>query len=263
MHRIGSRRRAARCLASLALSGTAACGLARAAAAQAADARVTARAGIDVFSAHASAAAPSTSGGSLQLGTAHVFSGSGLVDAFVRARRTWDRAGIALGWEQRTSPVHRAHALGVVVQARTRRGHLGVGVQMRRREFVRYAAHVRMQPHFGLSLKRHDAVLVLRAQPTDDALHIDLGARIEIHRHATIDVQHERVPGLAARSRAALTLHADGLVAHAAYDVATGSVASGLEVGSRSVHVVYGARTHPELGWSHAWMLEFGSRSRH
>jgi hypothetical protein len=271
MHRFGSRsitaRRRGTHVAALIVARAAAfpCALFPCALkAEIADARSAAHAGVDVFALHASPGAPTSTGWRLQLASARPYTGSGLRENALRLRLAGVRAAGSLAWEQQSSPVHGDHTLVGVVQMRQSAWHAGIGVRLRRLAFAGYAARWSSELRFGGGLRLRHGAFVVRAIPRGAGrapARFDLGAQLSFHRDASLVVQHMREAGSAARLRGALTLRATGLALHAGYDVATGAAAGGFESGSRRVRLVYALQNHPELGWSHTWMLEFGDVS--
>lgn len=229
-----------------------------------ADARAAGRAGVDLLALHASPGAPAPDGWRLQLASARPHSGSGLADNALRLLAAGGRAAASLAWEQRSSPVHRGDALVATLQARQPGWGAGIGVRLRRLAFAGYAARWSSEWRFGGSLRRRHAALVARAIPRPAGgapARFDIGGLVSVHRHASLVLQHTRQAGGAGHARGALTLHDSALALHVGYDIATRSVASGFEARKGSVQLVYAVRNHPELGWSHSWMLELGDAS--
>jgi len=223
-------------------------------------ARVAARAGVDVFELHASPGAAADVGWRLQLGHARTFVGSGLVAQALRLQRVGEHVGLGLAWEQRTSPVHRDDAGVVVLQRRASIWQLGCGARLRRVLFDGYAPRLTSEFHLGAGFRARQQAIVVRAR-RDTSVRVDLGLRLSLHRDVRLEVQQIREPGFLTRTRGALTLGAAPLAFHVGYDVATRVAAAGVAAGGRRHRLIYAARTHPELGWSHTWMLEWARPS--
>ncbi len=174
------------------------------------------------------------------------------------------RLAAALAWAQRSSDIHREHAATASLQLRTSRWRAGAGAHLQRRAFEAYEPRwvydVRLGA--GFTLGRH--AVVLRATPRSfesNGARLDVALRVALHREVTLDFQHTREPGLPLRLRGALSLRAPQFVLHSGYDLATRSAAAGFEAGPTRMRVVYAVRFHPDLAWSHTWMLEFGRAS--
>lgn len=227
------------------------------------DARVLARAGNDVLSLSGSPGASAPPQWHAQLAHGRPFVGTGLTEDAARLRYVAPSYGLAVGWTRTRSPIHAQHDLSAVVQVRGATLRAGVGLRFVQRDFAHYAARWASEVALGAGAHIRDASFVLRAVPHSIANarpRLDLAARWTLRRPLGVVLQHVREPGLPGRWRSALELVQHDIGWYGGYDVSTQAWSAGLEVGVRRTRWVYGARNHPELGWSHAWMLELGSR---
>ena len=124
-------------------------------------------------------------------------------------------------------------------------------------------AHTRARARVGAGAHTSHANFVLRAIPrsiTNARARLDLATRWMLHRRVSALVQHVREPGLPGRWRLAFGITGHGLGVLGGYDVGSRVWSAGVEAGRQRARWVYGVQNHPELGWSHVWMLELGSR---
>ena len=185
---------------------------------------------------------------------------AGIQTAAVRIVQVRARQAGAVVLEQLQSPVLRETRYGAAWQCRVPRvpARAGAALQAARREFDRYGAWWRFEARAGASwCTRHAAAGVVLHVPAEAGAVPQLHAGVQWRTagHAVFALQADPDPVRPGAWHAAWSWDASGYRALAGYDAAAQAVGVGLDVAHGSVHVVWGARLHPELGWSHAWSL--------
>lgn len=164
----------------------------------------------------------------------------------------------AVTFEQLRSPVFRETLCRGAWQMQLPGGHsrAGVTLQAARREFDRYGAWWRFEARAGLGwfAARTGANAVLRIPVAAGALpQLHAGVQWRASGHAALAVQADPDALRPGAWHVAWSWDAPGYRALLGYDAAANAAGVGLDVTHGRLRVVWGARMHPQLGWSHAW----------
>lgn len=183
---------------------------------------------------------------------------AGIETAAVRIVQVQARHAGALVLEQLQSPVLRETRYRAAWQWRLPRvpARAGATLQAARREFDRYGSWWRLEARAGASWRTaHGAASVVLQLPVEPGAVPQLHAGLQWRAagHAAFALQADPDPLRPGAWHAAWSWEGRGYRALAGYDAAAQAVGVGLDVARGSLHVVWGARMHPELGWSHAW----------
>ena len=183
---------------------------------------------------------------------------AGIAVAAVRIVQVKHHQAGAVAWEQLSSPVLRETACRTAWQWHPPGAHarVGVSLQAARREFDRYGAWWRFESRAGAGwfAARGGAGVVLQMPFARGALpQLHAGVCWRAGGHAALALQVDPEPLRPGAWHVAWSWEAPGYRALVGYDAAANAVGVGLDVARGGLHVVWGARMHPELGWSHAW----------
>jgi len=235
----------------------------RAAAWNETDARTLARGGISALDRlDHSPGAPVPRGFVAQAGGVWHFLGSGLVAQGLHVGRTGGRLAWSFGIDWLRSDLHREQEIASAVQLRRHRLRLGITLGWREWQFARHAPWRRPLRRLGIGARPQARVQVVgMGEPVGggaQALRFTACAEIALEKGIDAAFQVEREPALPIRLRASLGWRpAEPLEFRCGYDAATSSLALGVIVRSDTWSGVCAAATHPELGWSRAWLLEW------
>jgi len=235
------------------------------------DAAALARGGVDALEApERGAGAAFTRGVAWMASGGSLYTGTGLVAGRVRVVWASDEYAASLSVAQLASPVHRATECALVVRARRRMWTAGVGVNVGVLDFDGAEAIARqVNAMFGVGWHPSARASVVgaahlepRARASGDARWI-AAAKFGFAPGAFLYVQRERNAGAPARSCFGVTLGTRAVDLSAGYDAsARAHTLGGTWNLSEWITCAWGARTHPDLGWSHVWtcVLRLGSR---
>ena len=227
------------------------------------DARVLGQGGVwAVDVVERSPGAPVAPGISLGLGSAQPFAGSGLMSTAVRAQCVRPAWGMGFALSQLRSDVHRQADLALGLQLRRRHWAWGAALGLGALEFARHEALRELSLSGGLGVRtrvRVAAVVESVLEPRSAGVNprLVLAASAGAGRGLELAVQCEREPRFPLRVRAGATWRGKPLDLRAGYDTTTRTASAGLAVALGPCTFAWGASSHPDLGWSHAWMLEF------
>jgi len=190
------------------------------------------------------------------------FLGSGLVAHSLRLRRVGQRLtwGLSTDWLQ--SDIHREQDAIAALQLGARRARLGMALGYRELRFSGYGVWRRALVRVGVGARPQERVrIVFVAEPTElsqGGPRCTVGIGADLESGLVVALQLEREPTLPVRFRVGLRWSATGRVgALCGYDAVTSSFTAGIVLHGRSCELTYGTASHPELGWSHGWMLEW------
>ncbi len=197
----------------------------------------------------------------VQCGSAWRFAGSGLVTHVAAMQSVGRRFGFGLAVEHTQSDIHAETDGTLALQAGSTVWRAGAALMLRSAHFARHAAWQEMHVQLGIGVRAHTRVRFACSSAgalrhdTLPRVGLTVGCNLEERLEATL--QLEREPALPTRVRAGLAWGVGGALGFlCGHDLATGGTSAGLVVGLKSWKVTYATAAHPELGWSHAWMLE-------
>jgi len=191
----------------------------------------------------------------LGLDLASLYVGVDLGAATLHLQRRIAALAIAVAVSQVRAPLGSETTAAAALQLRAGALHVGVGAAAR-------ALHVEatgtdpwlVVPRFGLGLQRTRlraaAVLVLETPAT---ARFAAGFEYILTPQLVVLAQVERQPAVASGSRLGFEWRAARACVRAGYDDATAACTLGLGCRWGGQSIAWGARSHPELGWSHAW----------
>lgn len=225
------------------------------------DAPAWARGGTDAFDAPERApGAWFDRGFALQASGGGLYVGTGLVAGRVRVQWAGDAQAATLVLAQLASPIHRATECGLVGQLRRRAWIAGASLRLVEFDFGAAAPRSwRATPAIGVGWHVPARGAVLGALQVEDAGRVSSraawigAAQFEFAPGAFLCVQRERVAGDPARSRAGIALRAGGFDLSCGYDASAHAHTVGAGWKVDGIGLAWGARTHPDLGWSHVW----------
>lgn len=228
------------------------------------DARTLARGGVSALERlDHSPAAPVPDGLTLQGGGVWHFLGSGLEARSLRLHQSRGGAAWSLGIDWMQSDIHREQDVVAALQLRRGGARVGIAVGLREARFAGYGVWRRGLMRFGVGAQPHARVqlaLAVDRQPEQSGRpRFAAAAGAALDGGLDVAVQLEREPALSARLRASLGwTPAPALGILCGYDTTTSSFAAGVALGVGPWRLIFGTSSHPELGWSQAWMLEWG-----
>ena len=225
------------------------------------DAPAWARGGTDAFDAPERVPGTWFDGGFALLASGGgLYVGTGLVAG--RVRLQWARESYAANFvlAQLASPIHRATEVGIVGQWRRRSWIAGMSLRLVEFDFGAAAPRSwRATPGVGLGWHAPARIAVVGAFHVEDAGRARSraawigAARFEFAPGACLYVQRERVAGDPARSAAGIVMRTGGLDLGCGYDASAQAHTIGAGWTFEAFGLAWGARTHPDLGWSHVW----------
>lgn len=226
------------------------------------DASVLARGGVQSFDTpERSPGAPFEPGVMLQASGGGLYLGTGLVAGRVRVQ--WARASHAttLVVAQLASPIHRATEAGVAMRFRRGAWCAGAGVRATWFDFLDAPRVWRVTPVAGGAWTSGERWAVAGAFQLADAASAASGAgwmlavRVAIAPGVVASAERERVAGEPGRGAAGLVVRRAGFDLGCGYDVAARahSLGAAWNLDRNGIGVGWGARTHPDLGWSQVW----------
>ena len=198
----------------------------------------------------------------VQCGSVWPFAGSGLVThvaALQSIGRSW---GFALAVAHTSSDIHAETDATLALQSGRTTWRAGAAATLRSTHFARHPSWqaLHLQLGFGARLHRRGRLACTSAGvlQRDVLPRIGLTLGVELDKRLETTLQLEREPNLPTRMRAGLAWGVGGALGFlCGHDLATGGSSAGLVAGPASWKVTYTTAAHPELGWSHAWMLEY------
>jgi hypothetical protein len=188
--------------------------------------------------------------------------GTELRAAALRVRGARGRWAAAAGLGQLQSPVHADVRLALALQARAGDVRVGAAASLQGLAFESYSTRWRVSWRAGTGATLGHGlelagVLVFDApESVPGALRAVGAAQVTLGAHLALALQHEREPGLEPRTRCALVWAPASLHLLAGYDIATATASAGFAWSGARRRLAWGARSHLELGWSHACTLE-------
>lgn len=198
----------------------------------------------------------------LQAGGVWHFLGSGLVAHGLRLRRVGERLAWGLSTDWLRSDIHREQDSIAALQLGVRRGRLGIALGYRELRFSGYAAWRRPIVRFGVGARPQERIRVVfvveRPEVSQEGPRCTVGVGAHLEARLDVALQLEREPTLPVRLRVGLCWLAMGRIGTlCGYDAVTSSFTAGIMLHGRSCGLTYGTASHPDLGWSHGWMLEW------
>ena len=198
----------------------------------------------------------------VQCGSVWPFAGSGLVTHVAALQSIGQSWGFALAVAHTSSDIHAETDATLALQSGRTIWRAGAAATLRSTHFARHPAWHELHVQVGFGARLHTrvrlactsaGVLQPRVLPR---VGLTLGVELEERLEATL--QLEREPALPTRMRAGLAWGVGGALGFlCGHDLVTGGSSAGLVAGPASWKVTYATAAHPELGWSHAWMLEY------
>jgi hypothetical protein len=188
--------------------------------------------------------------------------GTDLAGAVVRLRCARGRWALAAALAQQRSPVHRDTQFGVAIQGRSGAVRWGAGAALRRLDFESYAGWWQPTWRAGAGAMLPAAIDVVAGLVFDapesapGSVRLVAAAEVPLGAQLGLALQHEREPGLEPRTRCGLVWSPSAVHLVAGYDATTGAASAGVAWTGTRRRLAWGARSHLELGWSHACTLE-------
>jgi hypothetical protein len=186
------------------------------------------------------------------IATPYVGTGLGLAAAELQVAGT--NAAAALGCALLRTPVGDALAPTVAAQAAKSRLHFGVRGQARNWRFDAHAGSwdLALAAGIGARLPRDILVAARLEHEPQVAARLAGGFELPMPHGVRFTLHAWRVPGRA--TRFVLAASSTGACAwRAGFDVENAAASLGCTWHWDKLGLAWGARTHPELGWSHAW----------
>ena len=227
------------------------------------DARALALAGCGVLhQLNESPGALVDSGFILQCGSRTSFAGSSLSTRSVVVRSGHSRYAWEVGVAHEASDVHARQRLATAVQLGGAVWRVGVGVEAAKVELPPYPAWHDLQLRTGvgarLGASRRVAAVAWQALRARAIPECAVGMAWQLLNALEAVVQIERTPGLPLRTRMGGRWgNGPRWAVLGGFDVTTLGTSAGLVAGAGPWRFTYGTQSHPDLGWSHAWSLEF------
>ncbi|UCE03947.1 MAG: hypothetical protein JSW67_07160 [Candidatus Latescibacterota bacterium] len=223
------------------------------------DARALAMGGIPSALAH-SPGLLSEPGLALHSGQVELFDTSALRQQSLRARLVRSHWGMALALVSLRSPVHRENAWSLAAQLRASRWAAGASFGVREARFQGYATWSRASVICGVGFRPAAATrLAATFSPAllpHDRTRLSVALRLTLPATLLLAVESVREAALPGQLRAGVEWGASRLRLRGGYDAATRTLAVGIEAGPENLRLHASTSSHPELGWSSAWMLE-------
>jgi len=215
----------------------------------------TALAGID-----ASPASPRPRGWRFRIDAFEPFAGTGLLAAAAGVEWVGGRAGGGFAYATLWSPVGDVREFAAGLQLRHGSVAGGCGIQLRAYELMGYATVWEPTPRAGIGWRGGPGLVlatVVERGPGPAAhprLRAGLDARVVPGIRCTVLL--EREPGVASCTAIGVATGEAPFCVVAGFDVATQAYSIGFAWSRGQQGIAWGARTHPVLGWSHAWTYE-------
>ncbi|HZL85661.1 MAG TPA: hypothetical protein VFD07_09820 [Candidatus Krumholzibacteria bacterium] len=198
----------------------------------------------------------------VQCGSVWPFAGSGLVTHVAALQSVGQSWGFALAVAQTQSDIHAETDATLVLQSGRTTWRAGAAATLRRTHFARHPTWAELHLQLGFGARLHTRVRLactsagILQRDVLPRVGLTLGVKLEERLEATLLL--EREPSLPTRMCAGLAWGVGGGLGFlCGHDLLTGGSSAGLVAGPPSWKVTYATASHPELGWSHAWMLEY------
>jgi hypothetical protein len=196
----------------------------------------------------------------LRAGQVDLYDTSALRQQSLRARLVRSHWGLALALVSLRSPVHRENEWSLAAQLRASRWAAGTSFAVQEARFDGYATWRRARVRFGVGFRPASATRLDAAfsppLSTHDRARLTVALRLRMPGHLLLAVESVRETALPGQLRAGVEWGAARLRLRGGYDAATRTLALGLGAGPERLRLHASTSSHPELGWSSAWMLE-------
>ncbi len=185
---------------------------------------------------------------------------AGIDAVALRVTRRTARFAMAASVDRIQSPVHHDRGITLGAQLHTHTVTAGLALEARRLEFTNgdHAGDTRARAGFGMQSGSFAAVAVLEAPANQRvAPQVRIATEWRAAGAVRIQTQLDREPGSPSRWRLAAAWRTDPITWFGGYDNAIDAATLGLACGLGRCRIVWGARAHPDLGWSHLWTCEW------